>query len=137
MAIAFDESLLTGVPDLARQHRELFVRLDALLEAVRRGSSREEIGHTLAFLRQYVATHFAEEEALMREVAFPGHDGHRAEHAAFIRDLAALEAEHRRDGASPSLIVRVNVWLTSWLRTHIYEADRQIGAFARPPPASS
>ena len=133
MAIAFDESLVTGVPELDRQHRELFVRLDALLEAVRRGSSRQEVSHTLGFLRQYVATHFADEEALMRQVAFPLEDGHVAEHAAFTRDLAALEAEHRRDGASPGLIVRVNVWLTAWLRAHIYDADRRIGEYVRRP----
>jgi hemerythrin len=137
MAITFDETLLTGMTDLDRQHRELFVRLDALIEAIRRGSSRQEVGHTLSFLRDYVATHFADEEALMREIAFPGVDHHVAEHAAFTRDLAALEAEHRRDGATPSLVVRVNVWLTSWLRTHIYEADHQIGEFVRNPPARS
>ncbi|HET9595343.1 MAG TPA: hemerythrin family protein [Anaeromyxobacteraceae bacterium] len=137
MAIAFDDTLITGLPELDRQHRELFVRLDALIEAIRRGSSRQEVGHTLAFLRQYVVTHFADEEVLMREVGFPGREEHTAEHAAFVRDLTALEAEHRRDGASPGLVVRVNVWLTSWLRTHIYDADRRIGSFVRGGPASS
>lgn len=131
MAITWDPSLVTGVPDLDAQHRELFLRLDALIDAIRRGSSRDEVGRTLAFLTGYVAEHFAAEEALWRDAAYPGAEQHGAEHARFTRDLAALEAEHRRDGATPSLIVRVNGWLTGWLREHIGRADREAAAFIR------
>jgi hemerythrin len=136
MAITWDDSLVMGVAELDRQHRELFTRLDALLEAIRRGSSRDEVSHTLTFLREYVAQHFAAEEELMRGLGFPGHDGHRDEHASFTRDFVGLEEEHRRDGASPSLVLRVNVWLTGWLREHIYRTDRQLGEFMKARPAS-
>ncbi len=131
MAITFDDTLVMDVPELDRQHRELFARLDALLEAIRRGSSRQEVAHTLTFLRAYVASHFAHEEELMRSTGFPGLDRHQAEHAGFTRELVALEAEHGRDGASPSLVVRVNLWLTGWLREHVYTTDRELGAFLR------
>jgi hemerythrin len=131
MAITFDESLVMGVAELDREHRELFARLDALLEAIRRGSSRDEVTHTLAYLREYVVKHFAGEEQLMVSVAFPGLARHRDEHLAFTRDFAGLEEEHRRDGATTSLVVRVNVWLTGWLREHIYRTDRELAEFVR------
>ena len=136
MAITFDESLVMGVPQLDREHRELFARLDALLEAIRRGSSRDEVAHTLAFLGEYAVKHFAGEEQLMLDVGFPGHAKHRDEHLSFTREFAGLEEEHRRDGATTSLVVRVNVWLTGWLRDHIYRTDRELGEFvkARPRP---
>jgi hemerythrin len=131
MAILFDESLVMGVEEIDRQHRELFARVEALVQAIRRGSSRQEVAHTLAYLREYVATHFAAEEELMRAVGFPGHDAHRGEHASFTRDFVSLEEEHRRDGASPSLIVRVNVWLTGWLRQHINRTDRELSTYLK------
>jgi hemerythrin len=131
MAITFDETLIMGVPELDRQHRELFRRLDALIEAIRRGSSRDEIAHTLAFLREYVGVHFEAEEAVMRAAGYGALDAHRAEHDRFVRDLAAFETEHRRDGATPSLIVRVNARLRGWLAEHLYRSDRELGTFLR------
>ena len=86
MAIRWDPTLVMGVPELDRQHKEIFARLDSLLEAIRGGSSREEVGRTLDFLRDYVLTHFKAEEELMREIAFPGLPTHRAEHDRFVRD---------------------------------------------------
>ncbi len=113
MALSWDPSLVMGVPAVDEQHEQLFARLDALLLAIRRGSSRDEIGQTLAFLSEYVRTHFAAEEAMMRESSYPAYDAHKAEHDAFRRELAALEAEHARNGPSPSLILRVNGRVTS------------------------
>lgn len=126
MAISWDASLLMGIPELDEQHRELFAQLDALVDAVRRGSSRDEVGRTLAFLREYVRAHFGREEALMAAVDYPALAAHRAEHAGFERDLEALVAEHARDGASPSLVLRVSRQLSGWLREHVLLSDRAI-----------
>jgi hemerythrin len=131
MTISWDPTLALGIPDLDRQHKEFFARVDSLVHAIRSGFSRDEVGRTLAFLGSYASTHFAAEEALMRAVGFPGLAEHRSEHAGFVRDMEALEAEHQRDGASPSLILRVNVQLSGWLRDHICRTDRELAAFLR------
>lgn len=129
MAITWDPTLKTGIPEIDAQHEELFRRLDALLQAIRGGRSRDEVGRTLAFLEDYVSHHFAAEEGQMQARAYPGLADHRAEHEAFRADLRALEAEFLRDGASASLIIRVNTQLTGWLRSHIYRTDRALAAF--------
>ena len=131
MAIRWDPALVMGVAEIDRQHKEIFFRLDALLQAIRGGSSREEVGRTLAFLREYVATHFKAEEDLMSEAAFPGMTAHRAEHEHFARDLTLLAKEHARDGASPSLILRVNNRVSEWLSEHIHRADRELAGYLR------
>ena len=120
----WDPTLAMGVPELDEQHREILTELQALIHAIRRGCSRDQVGRTLAFLRAHVAEHFAAEEALMLETGYAGLADHKAQHDAFARELAALEAEHRRDGPSPSLILRVNGRVSSWLRDHIYRIDR-------------
>jgi len=129
MALTWDDTLVMGIPELDAQHRELFARIDALLEAIRGGSSRQEVARTLGFLDDYAREHFEAEEALMRDAAFPGLAAHEREHAELVRDLAELAAEHRRDGPSPSLILRVNRRVVDWLRHHIYRTDRELAAF--------
>ena len=136
MVIAGDPGLLMGIPEIDEQHQELFRRLDALHEAIRSGRSREEVGRTLAFLRGYAVEHFGAEEALMIQRAYPGLADHRAEHVAFVGEIAALETEYQRDGPTASLVIRVNIQLTGWLRSHIYRTDKALAAFLRAAPAA-
>ncbi|GEJ55707.1 bacteriohemerythrin [Anaeromyxobacter diazotrophicus] len=131
MAVSWDPTLSTGVPAIDGQHEQLFLHVDALLQAIRSGRSREEVGRTLAFLADYVQTHFTAEEALMRASAYPGYAEHHAEHEGFSRDLATLEEDHRRNGPSAGLILRVNARVTSWLREHIHRVDRPLAEHLR------
>jgi hemerythrin len=135
MAIAWDPSLEVGIPEIDAQHQELFRRLDGLLEAIRSGRSREEVGKTLLFLEDYTVQHFGAEETQMIVRAYPGFADHKKEHEGFIAELQALKAEHQRDGPTASLIIRVNTYLTGWLRSHIFRTDRALVAFltARGP----
>lgn len=131
MALSWDPTLVTGFPAIDEQHEQLFAHIDALLQAIRSGRSRDEVGRTLAFLADYVQTHFAAEEELMRATAYPGYPEHRAEHEVFTRDLATLEEEYQRNGPSPGLVLRVNGRVTSWLREHIHRVDRLLAEHLR------
>ncbi len=137
MAIEWDPALLVGIPEIDEAHQELFRRLDGLHLAIRAGRSREEVGRTLSFLHDYALQHFADEEALMDQHAYPGAADHRAEHEAFVGELRGLEAEYQRDGATASLIIRVNTQVTGWLRSHIYRTDRALVAFLRDRPSKA
>ncbi len=134
MTIAWDPTLVVGIPEIDEQHQELFRRLDALVESIRGGRSRDEVGHTLAFLREYARSHFAAEEALMAAQGYPALPDHRAEHEAFAAELVTLDAERQRDGATASLIIRVNTQLTGWLRSHIYRTDRALVSWLQALP---
>ena len=130
MAIAWDPSLAIGVDPIAAQHRELFHRIDRLLEASRSHTTSSEVGSMLEFLAAYVREHFKTEEALMEAIGYPGAADHRAEHLAVARELVDLRAQHAAEGGSALLVVRVTSRATSWLREHIYRADKQLGKFA-------
>ena len=67
MAIEWTEDLATGVPEIDAQHKELFSRINRLLEACNQGQGRAEVGKTLAFLEEYVLIHFSTEEKIMTE----------------------------------------------------------------------
>lgn len=133
MAIGWDGSLEIGVPTIDRQHRELFERLDALLEAAHARRSAEEVGRCLGFLSEYVETHFGDEERIMREGGYPRAPEHLAEHARFRADLDALLREFLADGATALLVVKVNARVATWLREHISRTDRVLGAWLADP----
>ena len=134
MPAPLEPDLLLGIPEIDKQHEEFLSRLDSLMQAIRAGSSRDELAHTLAFLRGYAALHLASEEALMERVGFPAMAAHQQEHATFIRELGAIEGEFRRNGPTPGLVLRVNAEVSGWMREHIQRADRELATFVRSQP---
>jgi hemerythrin len=125
----FDPVLLTGDDEIDRQHRELFARVGALLDAGRLHESRAEVTRLLDFMGAYVVEHFAAEERRMIETAYPRLEAHRREHERLAADLAGLRRELDETGASPLLVIRAGTRLTSWLREHVYRTDRLLGAW--------
>jgi hemerythrin len=129
MSFAWTPELAVGVEAIDAQHRELFARVDALLRAAREGRGPVEALHVLGFLGEYVVEHFALEEALMRDGAYPGFAAHRAEHAALERRFAALRTSFARGGADDALAEAVEAELGGWLVRHVSGTDRALGAW--------
>jgi hemerythrin len=125
----FDPVLLTGDPEIDAQHRELFARVGAMLEASRAHRSREEVGRLLDFLGDYVVSHFSTEERRMETLGYPDIEAHRAEHRAFVKEFGALYAEYKAEGPGPLFVIRVGNRITGWLRGHIYQTDRALGGW--------
>jgi hemerythrin len=124
VSLELDPLLLTGIDEIDGQHRELFARIGALLEASRSGRSREEVVRLLEFLGSYVVDHFAVEERIMEEAGYPRLGGHRAEHLQFMKELAILRHELKSEGPTKLFVIRVGNRVTEWLREHIYRTDR-------------
>jgi len=60
---------------------------------------RDLVDTQIKILEHYVAAHFAMEERMMEEAAYPGIDGHRALHAEFHATVVRLRAHWREDDA--------------------------------------
>ena len=126
--LEWTQALSVGVEEIDAQHRELFDRAARLLEGIR-GGEPEELGALLDFLYRYAVEHFGAEEEHMRRTGFPGYARHKAEHDRFISDLLALAREHERKGAGAFMALKVNHWLTEWLRSHVSGTDAELGKF--------
>lgn len=72
MAILWTPDLATKVDEIDSQHRELFKRINDLLDACNQGRGKEEVQKVIRFLEEYVATHFGEEEKYMEKYNYPG-----------------------------------------------------------------
>ena len=127
VALQWSSALMIGVPDLDAQHRELFARVDRLLDAMLHGE-RSEAAQLAAFLREHVVLHFAAEEQLMRDLHYPGAAEHSAEHQAFAASMIEIDSAMRSRGATAELVLRLEREVVAWLRDHVYVADVALGA---------
>jgi hemerythrin len=126
LALQWNTTLSVGVPEIDAQHRELFRRVDRLLDAMLR-RDRGEAVRLLGFLREYVVVHFAAEERLMDEAAYPDVQRHLAEHRRFAAAMREVDADFREQGATAGLVHKLEQQAVAWLRDHVYFTDVAMG----------
>ena len=83
----------------------------------------------IEFLDSYVATHFTEEEELLRRFGYPDGRRHKEEHDAFIRELTSLEQQFREYGPIPRLVATTNQIVAVWLIDHITRFDAEFARY--------
>ena len=78
------EKYRVGVPLIDEQHEELFRRVTDFVETLRSAGEWEQkipkVNETLAFMKDYVVTHFHDEEAYQQKIGYPGFEAHRKIH---------------------------------------------------------
>lgn len=122
----WDPALETGVTEIDEQHRLLFRRADAVLDAVAAGQGAQEVRRTLQFLADYAALHFETEERYMRAAGFPDADAHAEIHQRINRRIMEVASDFHARGASPALVADVEALVRGWLTMHIAEKDRAV-----------
>ncbi|MCE1246680.1 MAG: bacteriohemerythrin [Firmicutes bacterium] len=131
MEMKWSPDLATGFADIDNQHKELINRLNALFSAMTRGAGKAEIGKTIDFLGDYVIVHFSNEEKYMEQHKYPEASLHRTEHKKLIADFTKFKKEFEEKGASATLVVNTQKFLTDWLINHIKKVDTKLGAFLK------
>jgi hemerythrin len=126
--LSWTPALAVGVEEIDAQHQELFRRAERFVASLD-GSSRQEIGILLSYLRLYCVTHFGAEEAWMRDAGYPGYAAHKAAHDGFVKDLLGLSAEHERRGGPGLEPMRIGSWLSTWLSDHVAGSDTDFAKF--------
>jgi hemerythrin len=129
MPILWSPSIAVGVPQIDAEHRELFARINRVLEALTAGQGAEAVAPLVGFLEDYVKVHFEGELSLMRTHRYVGSAVHLQQHQYFVNQFEALVKRYEQAGPSGSLLVQLNHLLCDWLREHVSTTDRQFGAF--------
>lgn len=126
---AWNDSYATGHPNIDMQHRELFAMIDSLEALNKKSPGPEALGPILKRLKDYVAFHFALEEAMMVRHLVPSEhaDPHRAAHAGFVRKVRdfSFAAANRRTMPQDELEGLVR-FLRDWLVSHIASVDKEL-----------
>ncbi len=111
--MGWTDNLLTGIPEIDRQHQVLFDALAHLEQAVTSDDKWSAVHFALVELTGFVSVHFAVEEALMRLHGYPGLEAHIHAHRAFSADLVEIKQLSIREDVSSEMMDMLKSWLTS------------------------
>jgi hemerythrin-like metal-binding protein len=126
-AIAWSSSLEVGVRVIDAQHMRLVAMINNLHDAVLFGGGRREAIRILEELLGYTQHHFAMEERLMEQHAYPGLSVHRREHATLAAGVQEFQRRYESGGTQDSQ--ELQEFLRGWLVHHLMGPDRHLGAF--------
>ncbi len=128
------EKYRIGVPVIDSQHEELFRRVTAFVEALRSLGPWEEkmplVNDTLEFMKDYVVTHFADEEAYQAAVGYPGLGEHKKVHDGMVAYVGEVASNYAASGCPEVLMQQFAGKLLAWLINHVAAADQKIADYA-------
>ena len=119
----------TGNIDVDSQHKEIFRLIQKVLDADGFANRREKIETAMAFLSDYAVRHFASEERLMLESAYPKYVQHKSEHDGFVKDVVAFVERFKQEGDTISISETINSFVLTWLKDHIMGSDRAMAEY--------
>jgi hemerythrin len=115
------------VDEMDEQHKKwihlINVLHDSLMEKKDNVTPKSAIEEMLAYTRY----HFAQEEALMRNIDYPAFIEHKQLHGDFIVELQSLNVEIN----TGHILLRTQIMsiLKNWLEDHITTADMRYGEY--------
>lgn len=132
MKVEFDKSLVTGNEMIDEQHKELIEKIDKLLACCEQGGGKIQAIKMLDYLAEYTEYHFGEEEKLQEEVAYPGIEEHKKNHAEFKKAVEELhEMLSEEEGPSDAFVAAVKKNVVDWLFNHIKNLDKALAAYVQ------
>jgi hemerythrin len=137
MSIEWQESLATGIETIDSQHKEIFVRFALFSSACSEGLGDVELLRLLAFLSEYTAVHFREEEEAMSDAGYPELAVQKESHVAFLADFGRLKELVEEKGPDLETILNEKRIMIRWLINHICHLDKAFADFitSLPHPA--
>lgn len=123
-----------GVSDFNKQHLKLAsyaVEFNQLAEELADrepdASDWKRVDALFSRVTRFVATHFREEEEIMRKYDYPGYPGHKVKHDKFVSDLAKLQSQI--NNRNMKFKGKMSTLLWDWLYHHINEIDVEYREF--------
>ncbi|WP_101698080.1 bacteriohemerythrin [Clostridium minihomine] len=129
------DKYMLGVPLIDEQHQELFRRVTDFVEIVRKPipweQKTEQVGRTLEFMKDYVVTHFRDEENLQRQLGYPEMESHRKIHQDMVAYVAQVAREYEEKGYEEQMMQQFAGKLLAWLINHVASEDQKIADYAK------
>lgn len=126
--IQWQDRFNIGVETVDHAHRNLFAIVQKIMELyVERHEDKFACVEGIKYFKAYALKHFAEEEAYMKEIGYPGYRAHKRLHDRMRWEtLPALERALYASDFSTEAVQRFIGVCTGWLTGHIMIEDRAI-----------
>ncbi len=131
MAIQWTKDLSIGSEEIDNQHKELFKRINQLLDACNKGMGKEVANKTLIFLEDYIIIHFTAEENIQKRYNYPDYESHKSLHSKFIMEFNDLKKRFEAEGPTLPIVLQINRIVVDWLINHIKKVDKALGEFVK------
>jgi hemerythrin len=115
---------VTGHLELDAQHRGILEEAERI-----RSAPLHAVWASVEFLAWHTAAHFAFEERLMEELAYPARQAHGEEHAQFLARLTTRRAGLEHGGATPENVRALSGLVEEWVTMHVKASDVALAAF--------
>lgn len=125
--VSWSEEFSVNVKVIDDQHQEMLDIVNNLHTAVEGSEDKEVLEKLLIDLNEHTRTHFATEDALMKQYNYPGYEGHLHEHNVLLQHLGNLVASVTQ-GKSPTFRSDYDV-SSDWVLIHIFKSDKELGSF--------
>lgn len=129
MYAEFTNDLIIGNEMIDSQHKELIGKINDLLISCENGHGKEETIQLLKYLADYTDYHFSAEEALQREIEYPGYAEHIKKHAEFKKTVADLQTSLEQEEVSDPFKEKVEEEVLNWFLYHINGFDRSVAEY--------
>lgn len=117
--------LSLDVPDMDREHQVLIGHMNRLRQLYEQHAPAAEQGKALQTLAAYTVKHFADEEAYMARVGYPGLKVHQGVHKNLLDRVGQFGEAFKANG---KLGEDLFVFLKMWLSAHICGIDMKYSA---------
>lgn len=128
MAALWKEEYKVGIDKIDEQHRQLFDKIEQLLEIAKSGnrnSNQQKCMEIIDFLMDYTVFHFDTEESLQRDRKYVSYAQHIKIHTDFKNTVHAYKELLSNDFSAKTLKSFIGTML-AWLVNHVCVCDRKI-----------
>jgi hemerythrin-like metal-binding protein len=117
----------TQIELIDEQHKQLVHLLNVLVEHLAFQSDAPTIDKIFEQLKDYVAFHFASEEAIWQEHFHgdPWENWHKLAHVNFVTEVNNIR-EQNTDKSYDEIVEQIVQFLTHWLAQHILDSDKRM-----------
>jgi hemerythrin len=81
-------------------------------------------------MKEYVVSHFMDEEEYQEEIGYPELEKHRRIHADMVEYVNQISRECEKNGYREIVMQQFAGKLVTWLINHVLEEDKKIADFA-------
>lgn len=127
------EKYKIGIGLIDEQHEELFKRVSEFIRIIESKDNWEDrlekVKETMAFMKEYVIVHFADEEEYQGQIGYPEIESHKIAHAKFREGVDSYLKVFEQEGYTEEKIQEFGGKLMTWLIMHVCKMDQMIGEY--------
>lgn len=126
--LIWDVSFRIGIDQIDKQHKHLFTISNELMETHSQMKDEQKVVTALKNLKEYISTHFTDEEATMRKYNYPLLNEHISKHKEIV---LSIQDTIKKSATAPVLKKNLEELLLAWVSNHILIEDIRFAEWAK------